>query len=176
MAGINLLPTEFLPSAGLLKTAKLLRSVLTVGFGIFVVALIGLVGFFAVNALSLRTSTARQEELKNSIKSFEQTEQGLVLVKDRLAKVKEVDGKENAQNEIDALSNLFGQVPPGVSLSEAVVSKEELDATFVVGDSSVLGQFMAGIIGTQGFTKIDLLSFSFNPNVGYLVSLGFSSK
>src|SRR3990172_9263227 len=159
MAAINLLPTELLPSAGLLRTARLLKTVLTVGFGIFVVVVLGLVGFFTVNALSLRSSNARQEELKASIKSFEQTEQGLVLVKDRLGKVKEVEAKENADNEIEALSSLFGQVPPGVSLSEAVVSKEELDATFVVGDSSVLGQFIAGIIFTQGFTKIDLLSF-----------------
>lgn len=176
MATINLLPTELLPSAGLLKTAKLLRSILTIGFGIFVVAVLGLVGFFSVNTLSLRSSTARQEELKNSIRSFEQTEQGLILVKDRLSKVKEVEGKENAQNEIDALSTLFSQVPAGVTLSEAVISKEQLDTTFAVGNSAVLGQFMAGLIATEGFTKIELLSFSFNPTVGYLVSVGFSSK
>ena len=176
MPAINLLPTELLPSASLLKTARLLKTVLTVGFGIFVVVVLGLVGFFSVNALSLRSSNAKQEELKNSIKSFEQTEQGLVLVKDRLAKVKEVGAKENADNEIEALSGLFGKIPPGVSLTEAVISKDELDSTFVVGDSSVLGQFMAGLITTEGFNKIELLSFSFNPSVGYLVSVAFSSK
>lgn len=176
MAAINLLPTELLPSAGLTRTAKLLRSVLTVGFGIFVVAVLGLVGFFSVNALSLRSSNARQEELKTSIKSFEQTEQGLVLVKDRLGKVKEVEAKDNADNEVAALSGLFGSLPAGVSLTEAVIAKDELDTTFVVGDSAVLGQFMAGLITTEGFSRIELLSFSFNPNVGYLVSVGFSSK
>lgn len=176
MAAINLLPTELLPTAGLLRTARLLRTVLTVGFGIFVVAALGLVAFFSVNALSLRSSNARQEELTNSIKSFEQTEQGLVLVKDRLTKVNEVEGKENADNEIDSLSALFGKVPSGVSLTQAVISKDELDTTFVIGNSSVLGQFMANLIATEGFTKIDLLSFSFNPSVGYLVSVGFLSK
>ena len=28
----------------------------------------------------------------------------------------------------------------------------------------------------EGFSRIELLSFSFNPNIGYLVSVGFSSK
>ncbi len=176
MAAINLLPTELLPSAGFLKTARALRGILTAGFGAFVVAALGLVAFFSVNALTLRSSTARQAELTNSIKSFEQTEQGLVLVKDRLAKVTEVEGKENADNEIDSLSTLFTQVPTGVSLTEAVVSKDELDTTFVIGNSSVLGQFMASLIATEGFVKIDLLSFSFNPSVGYLVSVGFLSE
>ena len=176
MAAINLLPTELLPSAGFVRTAKLLKTVLTVGFGIFVVAVLGLVGFFFVNSLALRSSNARQEELKNSIKSFEQTEQGLVLVKDRLAKVKEVEGKENAEGEIDALSRIFSGVPAGVSLTEAVVSKDQLDATFVVANSSSLTQFMAGLIANQDFSRIELLSFSFNPNLGYLVSVGFSSE
>jgi hypothetical protein len=175
MAAINLLSTDLAPSSGIAKTAKLLRTVLTVAFAIFVISVFGLVAFFSVNALVLRSSSIRQEELKSSIQNFEQTEQGLVLVKDRLVKVKEVTAKENADNEISALSKIFASVPPGVSLAEAVIAKDELDTTFVVADSGALTQFMAGLIANEDFSRIELLSFSFNPSVGYLVSVGFSS-
>jgi len=173
---INLLPKDLLPSAGLIKTAKLLKNLLTLGFGIFTIALVGLVAFFTLNSISLRSSSARQEELKTSIKALEQTEQGLVLVKDRLAKVKEVLGKDSGAEEIDNLAKVSSLTTAGVDLTEAVVFKDELDTTFNVSDASLLTSFMAQIIATGTYKRIDLNSFSFNPSVGYLISLAFVTK
>ena len=176
MAVINLLPKDLLPSARLIKAAKLLKNILTLGFGIFTIALIGLVAFFALNSITLRSSTARQDELKTSIKALEQTEQGLVLVKDRLSKVKEVLAKDSGAEEVDNLSKISLQITAGVDLTEAVVFKDELSTTFIVSDASVLTKFMAQIIASGDYKRIDLNSFSFNPNVGYLVSMAFITK
>src|SRR4030042_2652884 len=117
MAAINLLPKDLLPSAGLIKTAKLLKNLLTLGFGIFTIVLVGLVAFFVLNSISLRSSTARQEELKNSIKALEQTEQGLVLVKDRLTKVKEVLAKDSGAEEGDNPAKVSSLTTAGVDLT-----------------------------------------------------------
>lgn len=176
MSAINLLPSDLLPSAPLIRTANFLKSIVTVSFVIFILILVGSVSFFTINSLSLRSSTLKQEETKNSIKSLEETEQGLVLVKDRLAKIKEVYAMESSSDEIDRLSTIYPQVSEGVILSEAVAAKDKLETTYIVSDSSLLTRLMAGIVTEGSFKRIDLYSFGFNPNVGYIISLGYSSK
>lgn len=174
---INLLPKDLLPDIAAVRTARVLKNLLTLGFGIFVIGTIGLVAFFVINSLSIKNSNTRQETIKNSIKSLEQTEQGLVLVEDRLAKVGEVYSKETASQEADNLATIFGQVSQtGTNLSEAVIEKDGLDINFIVTDSTSLSRLLATVVAGEAYQRVELKSFSFNPNVGYLISLGFVTK
>ena len=173
---INLLPKDLIPGAGFIKSAGILRRLVTLGFAVFVIIAMGIVGFFIFNSLSIRNSDNKQSELKNSIKSLEQTEQGMVLVKDRIGKVQQVNALPSSAEESANLSTIFSQASGLGTLTEAIIEKEKLDTTFSVSSSSALTQLLATIVTGENYKRVELMSFSFNPNVGYLVSLAFVTK
>ncbi len=176
MPSINLLPKDLLPDPSILKLSKLLKSLVTIGLTLFVIVAALATAYFIFNSVSLKSSQQNQAKLETSIKSLQETEQGLFLVKDRLGKVKEVYGKPSVSKEVNGLSSILSTVPPEATLTEAVLGKGTTDTTFMVKNSTLLTQLMAGIITKTEYTRIDLLSFSFNPTLGYIVSLGFASK
>lgn len=148
----------------------------TIGLALFVITAAGLAAYFVINSINLRTSIANQNTLKESIKSLEQTEQSLILVVDRLSKVKEINNKPSVAKELENLSSVLGAIPTEAKLTEAVLNRGTTDLSFMVENSTILTQLMASIIIRTEYQRIDLLSFSFNPTLGYIISLSFASK
>ena len=148
----------------------------TIGLALFVIIAGILAAYFVINSTSLQNSIKNQNTLKESIKSLEETEQGLILVVDRLSKVKEINSKPSVLRELENLSSVLAAIPTETTITEAVLNKGATDATFMVGNSTILTQLMASLIIRTEYQRIDLLSFSFNPSLGYIVSLGFASK
>ena len=176
MASINLLPTNLLPNPSVLKLAELLKSLVTVFLALFVVVAAGISGYFLINSFTLDASLKSQDILKKSIQSMEQTEQSLLLVKDRLAKLKEIYANPSVKPDILALSKMLTVLPADASLTEADMGNNSLDTTFTVNNSLSLTQLMAVLIVQNTYPRVDLLSFSFNPTSGYVVSLNFINK
>jgi type II secretory pathway pseudopilin PulG len=176
MPVINLLPKDLLPNAAALKTATLIKNLITLALAVFVIAVIGLVAYFSLNSLSIRNSNQKQDQLKNSIKSLEQTEQSLVLVKDRLTLLGQVNAMESGKEETANLSQIYSLIPAEARMSEAVIDKNKLDTTFIAPDTSTLSRLMASVVSATDYERVELLSFSFNPNVGFLASLSFITK
>ena len=176
MAAINLLPTDFLLNPSVLKLAKLLRSVVTLSLAIFVIAGAGLIAYFLINSMTLNVSLKNQEALKSSIKSLEQTEQGLFLVKDRLGKAQEIFAEPSVKVDIDALGKMLTSLPSDATLTQADFNKSSLETTFSVNNSLTLVKLMAGVVSQTIYSRVELLSFSFNPAAGYIASLSFSNK
>ncbi|MFZ5932504.1 MAG: hypothetical protein ACOYT7_00230 [Patescibacteria group bacterium] len=173
---INLLPTDLSPKGPIVKIATLLKNLAIVSFLTFFLAVLGMAAFFVLNSLTINSLSSRSEELKVSIKSLEATEQRLILVKDRLTKAKQVLGVESGLDEVDGLGKIVSGLSADVSLSEAIVAKDSLDTTFVASSSQGLTQLMAQVISQDAFKKVELVSFSFNPNAGYVPSFVFSNK
>jgi hypothetical protein len=176
MPSINLLPKDLLPDPSVMKFSKLLRSLVTIGLALFVVVAVGLGAYFIVNSVTLQNSLKNQNTLKESIKALEETEQGLVLVKDRLQKVKNVYTKPSIIKEVEGLSSILSSIPDRVVLTEAVLGNGTIDTSFTVENSTILTQLMANIIINENYQRIDLLSFSFNPSMGYITSFSFVGK
>ena len=173
---INLLPTDLTPKGPIVKLANTLKSVSYIAFSVLVITGIGLVAFFVTNSLSIRSTNTQNEELKSSIESLEETEQGIVLVKDRLNKAKAVLGEKSGREEVQALSDLMPQIVPEATLIEAVVDKDNVETTFVTLSSSILSQLMATVISQDTYKAIELISFSYNPNAGYVVGFKFTTE
>ena len=90
MANINLLPTELKPKGQILKASKLLKKVSLVALLVFIVFAVLVFGSLIFLSTSIKSSQSNQEDLKSKVKALEQTEQRLVLVKDRLKKIAKV--------------------------------------------------------------------------------------
>lgn len=173
---INLLPTDLSPKGPVVKLATILKNVATVSFLIFFLAVLGMAALFILNSVTLRTIGERSEALKTSIASLEETEQRLVLVRDRLSKVKQVLGAESGIEEVEGLEKITTGLGAGTTLSEAVVDKDSLEVTFIVSSSTELAQLMSKVISQDSFKKVELTALSFNPSAGYVPSFIFSNK
>ena len=176
MAAINLLPTDISPKGPVAKISNLIKNLAVISFVLFLLTALGMLAVFVLNSVQIRSLNESSEALKTSIESLETTEQGLVLVRDRLTKVKLVLADESGGDEAEGLGTVTSGLPASVALTEAVISKDVLDTTFVATDSQGLTALMARIISQEAFAKVDLVSFSFNPNAGYIPSFSMKVK
>ncbi len=172
---INLLPTDLSPKGPVIKLARSLKNIAIAGFVVFIISLVSLIVFFLFISTQLSSSATRQEQLKTSIKSLEQTEQKLVMVKDRLKYIKQVLDKANAADDLGQLKALLLSLPESVSISQVNIVKDKVELTMLVTDSSGVSQSLATLMAAGLYEKIVLLSFGFNPNTGYFISLELSS-
>ncbi len=170
MPAINLLPIELSPKGSVVKVSGLLKRVAIVGSVLLVLSAIGLIGFFVFVSFQVTSSTTRQEQLKTTIKSLQQTEQRLILTKDRLEKAKEVLGKETSIENVENLSELFLNVPEDVDLRDAEISATKIELSFIARSSSGLTRILATILAGD-YKTVKLTSFAFNTKVGYVVNL-----
>jgi hypothetical protein len=173
--GINLLPKDLTPDPKILKISGYLKTVVTIAGFILVASLVGLVAYFSINSITIKNSITNQEKLKVNIKAMEQTEQGLILVKDRLAKINEAGKKPSVENEIDSLHAISIIIPADIIVTESVLGKESVEMTYLANNSLSLVKLMATVATVQEYKRIDLLNFSFNSTVGYVVSVKFSN-
>jgi len=173
MPAINLLPTDLSPKSSVARVSQIIKSVSIVSLVIVVISTVGLIGFFAFISIQLNNSNTKQEQLKTNIQSLEQTEQRLVLTKDRVTNAKKVLGKETTAGALEDLSSLFISLPEGIEIREAQILTSKTELSLVAKSSSVLAQSLALILASDYYESIKLSSFAFNTNVGYVLSLVF---
>ena len=176
MAAINLLPTEISPKGPVAKISNLIKNFAVISFVLFLLTALGMLAVFVLNSVQIRSLNESSEALKTSIESLETTEQSLVLVRDRLTKVKLVLADKSGGDEAEGLGTVTSGLPASVALTEAVISKDVLDTTFVATDSQGLTALMARIISQEAISKVDLVSFSFNTNAGNIPSFSMKAK
>jgi hypothetical protein len=166
MATINLLPTDIAPKGPTLRIVNYLKQIIFVGFVIFLLVALGLAGFFLLTSFELNGSINRQENLKTQIKSLEQTEQKIILLEDRIKKIKKVLALPDSQDNIATSQEVLG-IATGLSIGELEISPDKTKLTITADSSSSMSQFLTTITESKLYQSIVLSSFSFNPSSGY---------
>jgi len=174
MPAINLLPTDLSPKSSIARVSQVIKNASIVGLVLVIVSAVGIIAFLTVNSFQIRNSNTQQDQLKAGIRSLEQTEQRLVLTKDRLKYAEEVLGKETSVGAIEDLSSLFFSLPEEVNIREAQISATKTELSLIARNSSALTQVLASLVATDYYEKIKLTSFAFNINSGYIVSVNLS--
>jgi len=175
MADINLLPTEITPKGFTVRLAQILRNVATVGLAVLLISGVGMGAFFILTSVEIRSSTARQDQLKTTVKSLESTEQSLILLKDRVGKVKQVLGADTVSPSVQKAGAIITSFPPDVAPKEIQIG-DITKITVTVSDTSELVKFMSALMAANKFKRVDLKGFSFSPTSGYLVSIEMADK
>ena len=168
---VNLLPIDLSPKSASAKTAAALKKVVTFGFIFLIVFLVGLIAYLIILSIQYKASLKRQAQLKQSIKSLEQTEQQLLIIRDRLDKIKLIQARDSAIGGVGNLKYILANVPPTVNVRESKILGSKAELTFLARSSSDLVKTLSTILAGSYYSKIDLASFSFNPNYGYSVNL-----
>jgi len=176
MANINLLPPDLGPKASVLRLSASLKKLTTLALVIFCVfgTATG-VYIFWLNT-RIKQVQASNEVLKTTLKSLAETEQGLFLVKDRLAKIKALTGQSDKQDPLVGFEQILGAVSPDVSLTEVKAASGELSLSGSCTSGEALGRFWQGILTNPEYKTVELENFSFNPKSGYLFELRIASR
>ncbi len=173
---INLLPAELVPKGALTRIGNTISSLVIAGFVVFFVFGLGVIALIIVNSFQINSLTNRQNQLRENIKSLEETEQRLVLVSDRVGKARIIYEGESAGKSTDNLFKLILSFPGGINLSAVETDPKKTSLSVSSADSTSLAQFMSGLVSGNFFENIRLSSFTFNPATGYLVTFDVSNQ
>ncbi|HEX6977382.1 MAG TPA: hypothetical protein VF185_03425 [Patescibacteria group bacterium] len=168
---INLLPNELGRGKEALKVAALLNKVSMIIGGIFL--LLGIIGIIYLVALQsqitglINGNSQKQAQIRN----LEQTEQKLVLIKDRAGKIKGIIATKSAYDASSSISDILSGLPPEVSLEEANIAP--IQVRFSVISQSSLGMiaFLNKVSQATNFKQVILKNFGFRPLSGYSITI-----
>lgn len=176
MVNINLLPPDLGPKASVLRLAAVLKKTIVGALTLFCFFSVLTIAYIVFLDIRIKKVGTENEVLKKSIKSLEQTEQKLFLVKDRLGIIKSLSGGQEKEAGFGGFERILTEGMSGVSLVQinALPGKIEVSGGFSL--SRALGSFLEGILVNPDYKTVDLTSFSYNPVSGYSFELEVSIK
>ena len=111
--------------------------------------------------------------LKTEVKDLENSEQALILAKDRLMKISPILKSDFAKKDfetIDSLANNSGFV----KLVDGKSQEKKLELTFLVQDSSALKSFLDQLSKDPNHKETILKTVNFRPESGFFLTLELS--
>ena len=170
---INLLSQELKPKPYVVNFAKILKKLAMVSLLVFLVGVILLVGTIFIFSQRTRAAISSQEALKREIKALQETEQRIVLIKDRIDKIESVYKEENATDGVASIREISRVIPEGTLIQEFSLEPDNTEVKVLADSLSSLAKFASGITGLGSFEKIVLKSLEFDPEKGYVAIFGF---
>ncbi|KKS77642.1 MAG: hypothetical protein UV74_C0013G0169 [Candidatus Woesebacteria bacterium GW2011_GWB1_43_14] len=164
---IDLLPSELRADTKVVGYARNLR----------LVAMIVVVGSFfiflgGVLALYLRSRTLSELEterkaLENEVTNLEATEQQLVLVRDRIQKIKEVLDSRNNEELITNQAQLVNSFSEGLKFESAEIDPENSQLGVIAVSSREMSNLFDKLSSNRVFQAIVVEELGFSPVLGY---------
>ena len=171
-----MLPQNLQVSKGLnsiLKTTKALGVIFIVAFIIFS---LGMGAFFIYSRITLDGIKTNVDQLKSQVKAQETSEQQLVLLKDRLAKISSIKSTPNATKNITGIDFLFTNMSPSSTMNLANFSSTKIDVSVAIRSNEDLTAFIQNLKSTDLFKSVNLSSFAYGAGSGYSIDVSLSSK
>lgn len=173
---MNLLPPEYGATKGLGKLLKSVRTLGIVSIAVFLVFALGISAFFIISSVTLNNLNSNLDSLKVQITSQQASEQQIVLLKDRLAKIKLALNSPSANKNLAAIYPYVSGLPGDASLSEFKLDSTKADITVVFRSNDQLTSFLQKLGGSKDFNSVSLTSFVYSPESGYSVGISAGQK
>lgn len=173
---LNLLPQELAVGGDLSRVLKGVRALSVIALAAFILFVVGAGAFFLISSAQLNSLNAANDQLSVQIKNEESTEQKLVLLKDRAAKVKQAYAVASVTKSVDVVIPLFSTLPPGATLNEINIDPNKITASILFKSTADVTNFFEQLRASSSFSLATLTSFGFNPATGYLVSISLVPK
>ncbi len=173
---LNLLPEELAVNKKLTSTVKALKNLSLISVILLILFSLGVLGYFLVSSTQLRNLEADISELSARIETQETVEQRIVLIRDRVIKIKAIETIDSAGDNFSEVLPVVDSLPADASLNELSIDSQKIDASMTFRSSSSLSQFFSNLTSFENFSKITLSSFGLNPATGYVVGLRFITK
>lgn len=168
---INLLPTEQRVGKELQRILRITRILGVISLAGFFVFCLGLAGFFVFKSIQLNNFKSINASLTSKIAGLETSETKMVLLKDRLGKIKALQNVPTSVRNLDGINSLLDLTGASSTVNELNVTPSKVSASVNFRNNTDLDAFISGVSASKSFQTVNLSSFSFNPITGYLVSI-----
>lgn len=173
---LNLLPPELSVSKNLGSLLKTLRALGVIAIGAFLVFGTGIGAFFIVSRMTLENLNVKLNALKSQVSAQEKSEQQVVLLKDRLAKITTIRGMPSSLINLTVMEPFLAGFSSNVSINQMEVGTKGIDLALNIKTNSDLSAFLTSIKDSGVFKSVDLTSFAFSPSTGYSVGVTMVKK
>lgn len=176
MNKINLLPDSVRIKPSTVRTAELFKKLYIIIFVILFITIATSVGLFYMYHVRLNEADDRQATIKRQIKALEETEQRLILVKDRLSKVEQISKTKNAEKELEGFNYLIDNKGVPVSMEQMNADNQELNIKFKSNSSVDILDFLNLVKDSEEFKVLTVQSMQFTPKGGFETEILFQKK
>jgi phosphoenolpyruvate-protein kinase (PTS system EI component) len=166
MGNFNLLPPEMRPKANVVKLAKKAKKIAIVCVSGLIVVSVFLTAGFVYFSTQLTSAKQTKSELEKEIENLSATEQRLYFVRDRLKKIELIDKSSSAKEELAILQTTLTLLPDNVFFDSAELKTNHTSMTYLFLSSRDMTKLLSQI-SSQGYSRIEMLSFSFKKVQGF---------
>lgn len=173
---LNLLPQDHIVSGSLSKILKIVRPANIILLFLFLILALGISGYFILSSLTLKDLNTSKTELTNQINSQEKAQQQVILLKDRLAKIKIILTNTQLNYNLKTVEPLLTNIADTDELSELSLDPQKTDIKLVFKSNSFLKTFLDNLANQEAFAAIIMETFNYTPQNGYSFELSFAHK
>lgn len=173
---LNLLPQELAVGTNIRGVIKTLRALGVIGVAAFLVFGIGVGIFFITSTISLNGLNTNITKLTSQVSALQKSEQQVILLKDRIAKIAAVKKLPNALSSQKLIEPFLNNLSSTVSVKEMAISPTAIDLSVNLQTNSDLSTFITSLQSSDVFKSVKLTSFSLNPAVGYSLEISAVPK
>lgn len=156
-----------------LKTTKML-GVIAIAF--FLVFTLAISAFFILSTITLGSLNSDNDSLKAQVSALQSTETQVVLLKDRVGKIKTALNVPSAIKNLDSVTPFVSSLGPTASLNELDVDSQKVDFSVLFASTADLSTFLKTLTNSTTFTSEVMTSFGYSPTSGYLLGVRLTGK
>lgn len=168
---INLLPVDLGLSRESIQANSTIKKIIIGVASVFLLGSFLGIGYFLILSNQLSAEVARNNNLKQSIKNLEATEQKILLVKDRARKAGVVLGSASASANLSKMGKILSALPSDITLDEAGVDASQGTFSVLSTNSAGVISFLNALTNSAFYEQVFLKSFSYKPATGYLITV-----
>lgn len=172
---LNLLPVEKRVGKGLQRVLRITRMLGVIALGTFIVFGLGLGAFFIFNSVRLNNLNSANSALEGKIAALETSETKMILLKDRVGKIRTLMNIPSAIVNLDIINGIISPVS-AANINELNVGTAKISTTLRFESAGDIGIFLKGLSESDAFQSVSITTFSFNPVGGYLVGVAIVTK
>lgn len=173
---LNLLPPELAVDKNLSQILKVVRSLNVILISTFFVFIVVVSAIFIISYTTLNNLESQVGKAKSQITASETSEQQVVLLKDRLSKIGDIQNIPSGLTNLLAIEPFLTNLSADSSLNELVVDSKKTQMLLTFKTNSDLTTFVESMSKSNSFKSVILSSFSLSPSSGYSVGVDIENK
>lgn len=173
---LNLLPSDYVVSDSVASVLRIVHPLNLILLGLFLVSGLGMAAFFIFSSITIKNLNATNNTLKNQIQSQQTAQQQVVLLKDRLTKIKKAFTKPSAVKNLALVDPILARALGTSSIVSLEVDAQKTVVSVNFKTNSSLTDFLANLNSLTTFSSISMNLFRYTPGEGYTVEFAFVGK
>ena len=174
---INLIPSDLVVPAKVKSLVNLFNKINLILVVVLFFVLFIFVGLYLYLSTEFNNVNLSVNDLKTEISFLEQNEQKLILIKDRLVKIRKVQTLASINESLLTFKNLESSLIDlsDFELGEILVNSSKVEVSVKTTNLKSLSYFFDQIDIIKNFKNISLVNLSFNTIKGFVASLVLSN-